>query len=169
MTEKIPVGGRPDCTSLCHLKAHYFLGGKLALTDRSLGGWMRSNVFGVIILIILISVVGCGPEWHGSRSFPSPDGQYVVVVTVELQGANDPEPWWQHVSIFRAGDEKRPQTGNLFVYSSTDAPTIMWTGPRDLRIDMRNIGHSVTGPIHSSVSDEVSITATLHRPQINER
>jgi hypothetical protein len=113
---------------------------------------------------IAVSVFGCTSEWHESKNYPSPDGKYVIVVTSELQGANDPEPWWQHISIYRTGEEKKNQAGNLFVYSSKESPTILWTGPKDLKIDMRNIAYSFTGPIDSRVSREISITATLHQP-----
>ena len=115
--------------------------------------------------LIGTAITGCTPDWHESKRYPSPDGKYVVVVTSELQAANDPEPWWQHISIYRTGEERQNQKGNLFFYSGKATPTVQWKGPQELQIDIPDVSYSFTGPIDSLVSREISITATLHKPQ----
>jgi hypothetical protein len=112
----------------------------------------------------VLFLCGCGPDWKESRTYPSPDGRHVVVAIVELQGANDPEPWWQHVSIFRAGEERKNREGNLFVYSSATPPVVEWRGPADLFIQMAGVSYSFTGPLDSQASREVSITAVIKQP-----
>lgn len=126
---------------------------------------LRSAALKALVLLTLtIFHTGCGPEWKESAIFPSPDGKYVVVVTEELQGANDPEPWWQHISLYRAGEERKNRKGNLFVYSSKTSPQVLWKGPKDLQIQMDDISYSFLGPIDSPLSREVSITAVLKQP-----
>lgn len=119
----------------------------------------------LVLFVVTVFHTGCGPEWKESASFPSPDGKYVVVVTEELQGANDHEPWWQHVSIHRAGEERKNRNGNLFVYPSKTSPRVLWKGPKDLQIQMDDISYSFLGPIDSPVAREVSITAVLKQPK----
>lgn len=114
--------------------------------------------------LVLVAAVGCTPEWQNNRTYPSPGGEYVAVVTTELQGANDPEPWWQHVSIYRSGDEKKDTKGNLFVYSSHKAAVVNWTGSKELVIHMDDVSYTFHGPFDSRLSRELSITGIVKQP-----
>jgi len=120
-----------------------------------------------VTIWLALSVSGCGPQWQGSSKVPSPDGKCVVVVSRELQAANDPESWWQHVSLYRTGEEKENQIGNLLVFSSEKAPRITWEGPRDLFIEIDDIDYSIRGTLGRRAFPEISITTTIKRPTRN--
>lgn len=57
---------------------------------------------------------------------PSPDGLRIVDVVTEDQGANDPDPIWQHVSIRRPTDLKPVLPGNVMVCSCYSRPEVTW-------------------------------------------
>jgi len=117
-----------------------------------------------ITLSIAFALIGCLSDWQESRSYPSPDGRHTIVVTLEIQGANDPEPLWQHISLYRTGEEEKNKPGNLFIYSSRPAPKVQWKGPGDLHIEINDVSYTFTGPMDSKLSREISITTLIKQP-----
>ena len=57
------------------------------------------------LLIAVAFVSGCDSSIEDVGSFPSPDGQHVLQIVTELQAANDPAPWWQHVTVRKPGSK----------------------------------------------------------------
>jgi len=117
-----------------------------------------------IMFAITILLCGCSSEWEETQTIPSPEGDYFIIITREYQPANDPEPFWQHISILRKEETNRSKKGNLFIYSGNTPPKIHWTGPRSLTIEMNDVSSSFEAPLNNRASSEISITATISRP-----
>ena len=60
-----------------------------------------------------LASTGCDSSVEKVVLFPSPDNKYVLVVVTELQAANDPTPWWTHISLRRPDDELNKIPGNM--------------------------------------------------------
>jgi len=118
----------------------------------------------VIMLAITMLLCGCSSEWEETQTIPSPEGDYLVLITREYQPANDPEPFWQHISIVRKEEPNRTKKGNLFIYSGRTPPKIHWTGSRSVTIEMNDVSYSFEAPLNNRTSREISITATISRP-----
>ncbi len=76
-------------------------------------------------------------------AFVSPDGSNIIDVVSEDQAANDPDPFWQHVSV-RSADVKKPiLPGNVLIYSCYSRPEVAWQ-------DNRNATIIITGMVGQS-------------------
>lgn len=73
----------------------------------------RFITFGLALLLI----TACSADYYDHVSSASPDGSFVVDITGEMQGANDPDPIWQHVSLRPSEGEKKILPGNVAIYS----------------------------------------------------
>lgn len=86
-----------------------------------------------VLLIALVLLSGCDSSIEGVQSFPSPDGQHVLQVVTELQAANDPAPWWQHISLRRPGSS--PTTRGSIVSFEGRAPLeVTWTSNGEVHV-----------------------------------
>lgn len=117
-----------------------------------------------IMFAITMLLCGCSSEWEETQTLPSPEGDYLVLITREYQPANDPEPFWQHISLLRKEETNHPKKGNLFIYSGRTPPKIHWTGSRSVTIEMNDVSYSFEAPLNNRTSREISITATISRP-----
>jgi hypothetical protein len=79
-----------------------------------------------LTLLLVVGCLGCGASYHDYSTVPSPDGLRIVDVVTEDQGANDPDPIWQHVSIRRPTDLKPVLPGNVMVCSCYSRPEVTW-------------------------------------------
>ena len=85
------------------------------------------------LLIAVAFVSGCDSSIEDVRSFPSPDGQHVLQIVTELQAANDPAPWWQHVTVRKPGS--KPSTrGSIASFEGREPLEVTWTGPAEVHI-----------------------------------
>lgn len=112
----------------------------------------------------LLLFVGC-EEFQKTTSFPSPDNKYVVDVTVGYQAANDPEVWWQHVSLRKGSDPVLKGRGNLLVYSSHKEPLIKWKDGQTLEVTARDVGQTLDAVKRSPVQDEITFDLVVERSQ----
>ena len=80
----------------------------------------------LIICGIFLALVACDSSVTDSSSYASPDGKKVVAVAEELQGANDPAPWWTHVSLRDAEDDFERIPGNLLKLEGRGSIEAKW-------------------------------------------
>jgi hypothetical protein len=85
------------------------------------------------ILIAAVVLSGCDSSIEGVQSFASPDGRLVVQVVTELQAANDPTPWWQHVSLRKPGSSPSIR-GSIGTFEGRGSLDVTWTSPTDVRV-----------------------------------
>lgn len=108
-------------------------------------------------------LVSC-EEFQKTQSYPSPDQQYAVDVTLGYQASNDPEVWWQHVSLRKGDAPVVKGRGNLLVYSSHTEPLIKWKDARTLEIIAGDVGYTCDLGKRSPVLDEMTLNLVIERP-----
>ena len=69
-------------------------------------------------------------------SYTSPDAEYVVDIISEDQLSNDPDPFWQHISIRNSMDSVPVVPGNLYCVSAYKEPTVTWTNSDTVIIEL---------------------------------
>ncbi len=79
-------------------------------------------------------LVSCDSSVTDSKSYASPDGMRIVTVSHELQGSNDPAPWWTHVSFRENRDQSAMVPGNLLKLEGRGAVTAAWRGDQEVTI-----------------------------------
>lgn len=121
------------------------------------------------LLLVFLLFAGC-EEYPKTTSYPSPDQSYVVDVTEGYQAANDPEVWWQYVSLRRADEPAAKGRGNFLRYSNSagsTAPVVKWTDPKTLEITAREVGYTFEEIRRSRILDEITLKLTVERPPEN--
>ena len=88
----------------------------------------------ITILGACLLLVACDSSITNSDSTPSPDRTKTIVVVEELQGANDPAPWWTHVSLRENEDDLRKIPGNLLKLEGRGSVTATWNGDSEVTI-----------------------------------
>jgi hypothetical protein len=91
------------------------------------------HMVAVILLMFGAFVVNCDSRVTNMTSYPSPNKQYVLVTVVELQGANDPAPWWTHISIRKPNDNLHKIPGNIIKLVGRGA-TAKWVNDSSLTL-----------------------------------
>ena len=85
------------------------------------------------LIFAVAFVSGCDSSIEGVQSFQSPDGGHVLQVVTELQAANDPAPWWQHVTIAKPGS--RPTTrGSIASFEGREPLEVTWMSATEVRV-----------------------------------
>jgi len=79
-------------------------------------------------------LVACDSSITNSDSIPSPDGTKTIAVVEELQGANDPAPWWTHVALRDNEEDLRKIPGNLLKLEGKDSVAATWNGNSEVTI-----------------------------------
>jgi hypothetical protein len=98
---------------------------------------MRLFILGISFLMLCS---GCGADYYGHMIFVSPDGSNIMDVVSEDQGANDPDPFWQHVSLRSVSVKKPVLPGNVLVCSCYSRPEVTWQ-------DNKNATIKITGMV----------------------
>ena len=93
---------------------------------------MMRQIFTIGTCLLLLA--SCDSSITDSKSYSSPDGKLIITVVEELQGANDPAPWWTHVSLEENGDELKKIPGNILKLDGRGAITAAWNGDKDVTI-----------------------------------
>lgn len=88
------------------------------------------------LLITISSLAACDSEITNVASYPSPDGKFVLAVVTELQAANDPTPWWTHVSLRRYGEDLRKISGNIVVLEGRGRASAQWLSPSRVMLNL---------------------------------
>ena len=81
-----------------------------------------------------LALASCDSSVTDAKSYVSPDGTRIVTVSHEFQGANDPAPWWTHVSLRENRDQSAMITGNLLKLEGRGAVTAAWRGDQEVTI-----------------------------------
>ena len=81
----------------------------------------------------------------------------MIVVVEELQGANDPVPWWTHVSIKQTGDDLRSIPGNLLKLRGRGSVTATWNGNEAVTILVEDSLYTSQVSSHSTEKQGVQI------------
>jgi hypothetical protein len=117
---------------------------------------MKKMWFTLLTLIILI---GCSPEYTGHVSSTSPDGAHIIDITGEMQAANDPDVFWQHISVRPTAIHQPIVPGNVAVYSCYSKPVVTWKSntEAELEINLADVGQSFNGPPKPKSVNDVSI------------
>jgi hypothetical protein len=84
------------------------------------------TIFG---LLATLSLVACDSEITDVATYPSPDGKFFLAVVTELQAANDPTPWWTHLSLRKSGEDPRKIPGNVITLEGRGQTTVQWQSP----------------------------------------
>jgi len=78
------------------------------------------------LMITSFALSACKPEITDSYSFKSPSGAHFICVVEELQGANDPAPWWTHLSIKQQGKNQDRIPGNILKLKGRGPVSATW-------------------------------------------
>jgi hypothetical protein len=93
---------------------------------------MMRHIFTIGTCLLLLA--SCDSSITGSKSYSSPNGKRIITVVEELQGANDPAPWWTHVSLRENGDKLNQIPGNILKLDGRGSVTATWNSDRDVTI-----------------------------------
>ena len=83
----------------------------------------------------LAASVGCSEVTNVER-FPSLNGEWVILVAQERQGANDPAPWWTNVSLRKSLDKEREIPGNVAVLQGQGEIQVRWKTPKAVELSI---------------------------------
>jgi hypothetical protein len=86
-----------------------------------------------LLAVAIALLTSCDSSIEGVRSFPSPDGQLVIQVLTELQAANDPAPWWQHV-VLRKPNSKPSLRGSIAKFEGREPLNVTWVQSTEVRV-----------------------------------
>ena len=87
----------------------------------------------MLLAVAIALLTSCDSSIEGVRSFPSPDGQHVIQVITELQAANDPAPWWQHVAL-RQPSSKPSLRGSIARFEGREPLDVTWVHSTEVRV-----------------------------------
>ena len=62
-----------------------------------------------------------------------------IEVLEEIQGANDPAPFWTHISLLRDSDKKKQAPGNLLKLKGTGRIAVRWQAENLVRIYLAEV------------------------------
>ena len=82
-------------------------------------------------------IASCEPQYHSPVSYVSPGGTKTVDIVSEDQLSNDPDPFWQHVSIRESKDTVPIVPGNLFAVSMYEQPIVTWLNQDTVIIEFK--------------------------------
>jgi hypothetical protein len=122
--------------------------------------WLKLNRF--TATLAGVCALSCSAEYIAHKSFPSPNGSTILDVSTELQGANDPDPFWQHVSLRSASVEGPVVPGNVAVFSAGGELMVTWKSDAKVEIvvPQRLLGTSLELPEPTLVNG-VAVTFEL--------
>jgi hypothetical protein len=86
-----------------------------------------------LLVTAIALLASCDSSIEGVRSFPSPDGQHVIQVITELQAANDPAPWWQHV-VLRKSSSRPSLRGSIARFEGREPLEVTWVDPAEVHV-----------------------------------
>jgi hypothetical protein len=86
------------------------------------------------IICFSIALVACDSEITHTASHRSPDGKRQITVAQELQSANDPSPWWTHVSLTTADDDSPRIPGNMLKLEGRGSITADWKSNSEVTV-----------------------------------
>jgi hypothetical protein len=81
-----------------------------------------------------LALAACDSEVTQKASHRSPDGKRQITVIQELQGANDPSPWWTHVSLTTIDDDSPRIPGNLLKLEGRGSITADWNSNSEVTV-----------------------------------
>jgi hypothetical protein len=80
----------------------------------------------VILLVVTGFLAGCDSSITDVKTFPSPNGKSILVIATELQAANDPTPWWTHVSLKEPTEDFEKIPGNIVTLQGSGQIDAQW-------------------------------------------
>lgn len=89
----------------------------------------------VHLAIVALVLTACRREYGKQESFASPDGKHFLDVTEEIQGANDANVWWQHISIRRADRPVPIVPANVLAVSARKVARVAWDSPAEVVVE----------------------------------
>ena len=118
---------------------------------------MSIKIYTALLVGLVLAVSSCNP-FQDTISLGSPNGNWILDVTKEDQGANDNDPYWQHISI-RRFDEEIIFPGNITKISCLATPDVFWSSDEVVvvSIDRSQVGHSVVELPDSQVIRGITI------------
>jgi hypothetical protein len=81
-----------------------------------------------------IALVACDSEVTHTAFHRSPDGKRQITVAQELQGSNDPSPWWTHVSLTTIDDDSPRIPGNLLKLEGRGSIAADWNSSSEVTV-----------------------------------
>jgi hypothetical protein len=116
-----------------------------------------------ISVIALAVISGCSPEYDLYTSSTSPDGKHIIDITREIQATNDPDVFWQHISVRPTTTSKPITPGNVAVYSCYSPPVIKWKSNTEveLKINAADVGSSFKRPPNPKSIDGISVVFVI--------
>jgi hypothetical protein len=118
--------------------------------------------FWLLIALFSLLIAGCR-NYEETISFSAPDGRNIIDITTELQLSNDPDPFWQHISIRDKSIIYPILPGNVYCVSCYEKPQVIWINEDSVILKFNgNTGKSFNrNDLRSKVINGVSITAII--------
>ncbi len=107
-----------------------------------------------ILLFAGLTFASCDSSIEDIVTFPSSDKQYVLVVITELQAANDPTPFWTHISLRQPDENLRKIPGNVLKLVGRGSTAAEW---RDASMVTVYLPHEITGSELNHIPDTKEI------------
>lgn len=110
-------------------------------------------------MLACLILCSCSREYVDHATSISPDGRHIIDITREIQAANDPDVFWQHISIRPATNRKAVTPGNVAIYSCHSKPVVTWKSSSEvqLSINKSDAGNSFDELPKSKIINSVSI------------
>jgi len=121
----------------------------------------------LILSIAWLFFVSCDSSIEGVKSFPSPDQRYFMVIVTELQAANDPTPFWTHISIRKAGEDFRKIPGNIGKFVGKGRVEVEWQTATTVNV---NLPYEIVTSKFNKIPEKkeiygISIMFVMEKPQ----
>jgi len=130
-------------------------------------GHIKMRFFFLFPLFALVA--GCDSSLKPPDTYYSPSKKFAVDVTTELQGANDPEPIWQHISLRKSDKPRILKGGNLIVYSSSTPPDIIWKDDAHLQLILKDVGYTFDKLGSPEALNDIDLEIVFYRPAKNRK
>jgi hypothetical protein len=123
----------------------------------------------ILGLLANVSLVACDSEITNLITYPSPDGKFFLAVVTGLQAANDPAPFWTHVSLGMPGDETNKIPGNVLkLQGRTQKTTCEWHSPSTVVLNLWGDFKDLNKVPREKTTKGVTIMLVVHQRQRRE-
>jgi len=87
------------------------------------------------LLCSLLFTLGC-KDYSEPESYKSPNAEFILDVMTQAHPSNDPDPYWQHLSLRTKEEKKVIFPANILKISAYDQPTVSWISSDTVKIEI---------------------------------
>ena len=123
----------------------------------------KMKIESLLSIAICTILIAGGKNYEETISFSAPDGKNIIDITTELQLSNDPDPFWQHVSIRDETITKPFLPGNIYYVPFYEKPQVIWLNEDSVILKFKgNAGQSFKrSDLKSKQINGIYITAII--------